>query len=82
MGRINVISSIFEDSDVQHAVRDKKLMIAYLDKHSRTSAISAASRRHDIFAFRKQSYLSKLAVDMMLGRSPHKNYKNDLDDQT
>ena len=67
MGRINVISSIFEDSDVQHSMRDNKPMIACLDKHPRTSATSAATRRHDSCAFRKQSYLLKLAVDMMLG---------------
>ena len=91
MGRINVISSIFEDSNVQHSLRDSMLTIARLHAHLLTLATLLVLRWHDRFPFHTDHLHPFLQVvlschhwfeNAWLGRSPHKNYKNDLDDQT
>ena len=90
MGRINVISLILVDSDVQHVG----------GIISANACVDAAGFRttHDISnvfldlwwahgvgwtmrSRQQHSFLKAISV-RILGRSPQNNYKNDLDDQT
>ena len=91
MGRINVISLILVDSDVQH-VDEMTLGNACGD----AGKLSMADVLQDVFLecvlcswnwvhstiSVSHSLCMRVKPLHVLGRSPHKNYKNDLDDQT
>ena len=67
MGRINVISSIFEDSDVQHSMRDSKVAIARLDEHRRPSLLRGDTKY--VFSVSILE-LSPLAAEYDVGPKP------------
>ena len=101
MGRINVASSIFADSNVQHSTRKAVLKWrAFCTSTAPSpSTVWDASiwfhqfwRNSNVQLNKKSSLKSMrsarpqlhscMEAKWLLGRSPHKNYKNDLDDQT
>ena len=90
MGRINVISLILVDRDVQHVdgiISANACVHAagFSTTHDISNVFLDLGWTHDVgwtLRSRQQhSFLHAISV-RILGRSPHKNYKNDLDDQT
>ena len=90
MGRINVISLILVDSDVQ-PVDGVRVANAGVDgagfstTHDTSNVFLDLGWAHGVgwtMRSRQQPCFLKARSVHILGRSPHKNYKNDLDDQT